>query len=266
MDRVLLAIDHRQFSTHLESALRKVGYKVELIQNEYSLSEKILSFNPEIVVVKGSTSKLSTYSVSKKIKDMSKFSGKVILVFEEGQLPATSQFENLKYDLVLEEPASALRIAIHILNFDPSGSNTMLEKLTKMSSEDISFRENEAKYLVQYGLTIDQDVYNIQNNKYKQPELQPVVKSSESRDEKKIFAQIQQELNQPEYNSLQKRKIEQYNQAIEKIDVDLSKGLPKRQTKNINKADQAQRAKDGHNEMELDSQRREFVEELFKKE
>ena len=53
MDRVLLVIEDIQYATHLEMTLRKVGFDIETISNEYNLPDKLLTFNPDYVIVKG---------------------------------------------------------------------------------------------------------------------------------------------------------------------------------------------------------------------
>ncbi len=256
MDRVLLVIDNRQFSSHLEYALRKVGYKTESLQSEHGMSEKVVSFNPDIILVKTGTgaSKASTFGIAKKINEMPKYNGKVMLVFESGKVPVPELLGEMKYDLILEEPASALKIALNILNLDPSNREVMFEKLMKMAFDDVTFRDTEETYLVQYGVTFEQEVFNIQSNKLKNEKLEDIPVS------------LAQELNDPEYLAIQRKKIETYNRIIEKIDVDLKQGLQKRQTKTISKGDRTAWGIDDTLDADLDLQRKEFVKELFKKE
>ena len=61
MDRVLLIIDDIQYSRHVEMTLRKVGFDVESLSNEFNLAETILTFNPDYVICRGNTNRLSVF-------------------------------------------------------------------------------------------------------------------------------------------------------------------------------------------------------------
>ena len=69
MDRVLLVFDDLQYSLHLEMTLRKVGFDTETITNEYNLSEKLLTFNPDYIIAKGNSQRVSSMQIGKKLKD-----------------------------------------------------------------------------------------------------------------------------------------------------------------------------------------------------
>ena len=85
MERILIAVDNNAYAGHLEMTLRKVGYDIENISTEYNLSEKLLSFNPDIIVAKGNSSRLSALNIGRKLKETIKFAGKVVLVMAGNQ-------------------------------------------------------------------------------------------------------------------------------------------------------------------------------------
>lgn len=62
MDRVLIACDQIQYANHLEMTLRKVGFEVETMTTEFNISEKLLTFNPDMIIVRGQSNKLSSLS------------------------------------------------------------------------------------------------------------------------------------------------------------------------------------------------------------
>lgn len=255
MDRVLIVIDNIQFSGHLENTLRKVGYITETSQSEYNLSDKLLSFNPDVVVVRGTSTRLSTSNVAKKLKEAHKFHGKVILVFSRANRPDEDQIQKLKSDVVLEEPASALKIAVNILNLEQIDKSVMKEKLYKMTVEDAAFRTEEQSYLVQYGRTVEQEVINV-----KAHEQEELVRNQLKQLNSKLKLEMQAKA------SSQRAKIESYNKQIDKIDMDLKKSLNKRKTKEENKENRKiWDISEPESVKDLDLERREFVNELFKK-
>ena len=76
MDRVLLVFDDLQYSGHLEMTLRKVGFDTETITNEYNLSEKLLTFNPDYIIVKGNSPRVSCFQIGRKLKETVRYQGR----------------------------------------------------------------------------------------------------------------------------------------------------------------------------------------------
>lgn len=256
MDRVLLVFDNIQFSAHLENALRKVGYETDALQSEYNLSEKVLTFNPDVIVARGTSARLITGNIGRKLKDALRFSGKAILIFSPGNVPEEAQLKKMKYDVLLEEPASALRIAFHILNLEQLDKSALRDKLLKMMVEDASFRNEEQGYLVQYGRTVEDEIISV-----RALERQEFT----SEDLKQLNVKLHQEM---QGNASRARaKIESYNQQIDNLNVDLKRSLSKKDTKEENKASRKNwDVSTSERVQELDVQRQEFVAELFKKE
>ncbi len=253
MDRVLLVIDNVQFSSHLENTLRKLGYVTDALQNEYNLTERVLSFNPDIIVARGTSHRLSTMNVGKRLKDNFKFMGQVILVFTPENAPDENQINTIKANVILQEPASALKIAISVLNLETVEKVGMREKLYKMVQEDAVFRNEEQSYLVQHGRSIDEELQTVRGSF-----------ESASDDLTAVRLKVQNELHG--YAVRQTAKIETYNQHIDKINMDLKKGLSKRKTKQENRANRKEWDIPASKEaQDLDQARKEFTTELFKK-
>ena len=84
MDRVLLIIDDIQYNRQVEMTLRKLGFEVESVNNEFNVNEPLLAFNPDYIVVRGNSSRLNVLNVGKKLAEASNHNnGKVILVFPD---------------------------------------------------------------------------------------------------------------------------------------------------------------------------------------
>ena len=253
MDRVLLVIDNVQFSAHLENTLRKLGYVTDALQNEYNLTERVLSFNPDIIVSRGTSNRLSTMNVGKRLKDNLKFIGKVLLVFTPENAPDKSQMNNIKSDLILLEPASALKIAMSVLNLEVVEKAGMRDKLYKMVQDDAAFRAEEQSYLIQHGRSLEDELQTVRG-----------AFNETTNDLGEIRLRVQNELSG--YAVKQTAKIETYNQHIDKINIDLKKGLSKRKTKQENKENRKDWDIPASKEaQDLDLARKEFTTELFKK-
>lgn len=253
MDRVLLVIDNVQFSAHLENTLRKLGYITDALQNEYNLTERVLAFNPDIIVVRGTSNRLSTMNVGKRLKDNLKFIGKVVLVFNPENTPDKTQMNNIKFDIILQEPTSAMKIAMSVLSLEAVEKPGMKDKLYKMVQDDAAFRSEEQSYLVQYGRSIEDELQTVHG-----------AFNENTNDLGEIRQRVQNELSA--YTVKQAAKIETYNQHIDKINVDLKKGLSKRKTKEENKANRKDWGIPASKEaQDLDLARKEFTTELFKK-
>ncbi|HRO68711.1 MAG TPA: hypothetical protein PL182_14150, partial [Pseudobdellovibrionaceae bacterium] len=84
MNKVLLAYEDYSEMLTIQSVLKKVGFDVLTTSSEFSLSEQVLSFNPEIIIGYGKGPKVSTLGVGRRLKDMPRWTGRVILIFPAG--------------------------------------------------------------------------------------------------------------------------------------------------------------------------------------
>lgn len=279
MDRVLLIIDDIQYAGHVESTLRKVGFDPETITSEYTIPEKLLTFNPDYLIAKGSSGRVSSLSIGKKLKENIKFNAKVILIFSEDSKPSPEDLIKLRMDLLLFEPLSALRLVAHLLTLTQMNKEAILDKLLRFAHTDPQFRTNEQQILKLTGATIDSEIQVIAGEKaevvseaaidenaimsFGQPNVQPVepVNPETFEVDPGYKKQLQNELEAAE-DELPLR-IDTYNRAIKDVDQDLKKGLNKRQTKAAVKQMYANTSKD---ELAvLDKERRAFAKALMKK-
>jgi hypothetical protein len=280
MDRVLLIIDDIQYSRHVEMTLRKVGFELETVNNEFGVNEAVLSFNPDYIVVRGSGTRLSTLGIGKKLKEShSKYVGKVILIFGEKYDLAPEDLIKLRMDLMLLEPLSTLRLAVHLFSFSGGDIEFIKDKLLKFAITDSQFRSYEQIILRNAGLTIDSEIQMV-SDMNQLPAVQvvksgsPAAQSQNEKPEEKPVYITQEEIKKihEELKALEHElplRIDTYNRLIKKVDQDLSKGLKKRQTKQVSsqlRKDLIKEQKtDIKSENELDEERISFTKALFKK-
>jgi DNA-binding response OmpR family regulator len=298
MDRVLLLIDDIQYAGHLETTLRKVGFDPETITNEYNLPDKLLAFNPDYIIAKGNSARVSSLSIGKKLKENQKFLGKVILIFTEATKPSPEELILLRMDLLLFEPMSALRLVADLLTLTQMDRETIMDKLLRFAHTDNQFRTNEQQILKSMGATIDSEIQIITGShkvdRAENPmdentflnfgsfEEVPAVSEKkkpstsakanledEEEDDEPIAPVITNAYKDKLKNELEAAgralpiRIEAYNQVIKEVDQDLRKGLKKRQTKVINK-----KIFEGSSAEDLktqDEERKNFVKALLKK-
>lgn len=291
MDRVLLIVDDIQYSRHIEMTLRKVGFEVEPLNNEYGLNDSLLTFNPDYVICRGQSSRLSAVSVSKKLRDQgAKFNGKVLLVFPQNYQIPNEDLLKMKVDLVLFEPLSTLRLAIQLFMFNQVDLEFIKDKLLKFAITDNQFRNYEQQLLRHAGTTIDSEIQIISglSSVAGVEELSPqsATRGAELPSEESSSLAFRQpesgegsrkELKDQLLNSSAelRMRIESYNRVIAKVDQDLKVGLKKRQTKRASNQQQKdlmenKKSATGSSEAEsaatdLDSARRAFATALFKK-
>ena len=295
MDRVLVISEDIQYVSHLEMTLRKVGFDVESITNEYNLQEKLLSYNPDYIVAKGEASRASAQNIGKKLKENSKFTGKIVLVFSENQQSSPEDFIKLRMDLLLFEPIGAMKLVSQLLTLTQFDKEAMFERLMKYALTDNQFRNNENQILKKLGQTVDSEMQLI-SSAWSRPAakvgVSEVVNESDVADFAKVKStsgdksgalhvlggedqsaqeafvvteeyknQLKNELTQ--INGELPLRIDSYNQVIKTINQDLKKGLSKRITKAANK----NMYKDVSEKdlTEQDEERKKFVKALMKK-
>jgi hypothetical protein len=287
MDRVLIAIDQIQFSSHLEMTLRKVGFDVETITTEFNLSEKLLTFNPDMIIARGQSTKLSAFNIGKKIKENLKYTGQIILIFGSDQKIAPNDLEKIKSDMLLFEPIGALKLTVSILNLDPVRKELMLDRLLRMAETDSSFRSQEQSYLVSHGQDLDREIINVQGkvsaknddeilisdeilNNFTNPGIKstnaPIIDFKNQQTVSKATQDQIREQLQFVTAELPLR-IDNYNHQIKKLDGDLKTGLNKRHTKSELKKHRAELMVDpGQKKLDsLDQEKQKFAKALFQK-
>lgn len=265
MDRVLIVSEEAVFASHVEKTLVEVGFEVALQNNETGMPQKILDFKPEIIVVKGDSAKLSSMRVGQTLKEVIKYTGKVILILNKNQNIDPNDINRVKMDYLLFEPVGAVKVVSHVLNLMTEHKEAIRGRLQKIAETDKEFRSQEEKFMVS-GKSLDQEMVHVTGKVAKTEVMHVKSKEAVGPEElQHIKKQIEKELNDNE--ALHHAKIEAYNKDIGNIDVDLKKGLKKRQTNERQKALRKELLVDpGQEKLDsLDQERRKFAMALVRK-
>jgi hypothetical protein len=147
MRKILLIYEDFNELTSLEASLKKGGFDVIGLSTEYSLSEKMLSFRPDIVIASGRGPKVSTISVGKKLKDMTKWPGKSILIFPTGFKPNPQDLIKARMDLILESPIALNRMIQILAKLMGLAEQNLMDKINKISvAESEASRVGNSNY------------------------------------------------------------------------------------------------------------------------
>lgn len=279
MDRVLLIIDDIQYAGHLENTLRKVGFDVETITNEFHMPQKLLSFNPDYIIVKGMGVRVTTDTVGKKLKESTKFLGKVILVFPQDRRASNpEELIKLRMDVLLFDPISALRLANSLLSLTQLDKDTIFDRLMRLALTDPQFRATESELLQGSGSTLESEIKLVTGRPAASSEnevsikeddilnfISPAGELSKKTPELDLSPEYKHAI-QDELNALGGKlslRIDTYNNAIKTIDQDLKSGHKKRQTRAVNVKLFSELPEE--NRVQLDEERKKFAKALVKK-
>lgn len=136
MSKILLVYDDFAELNATELSLKKSGFDVIGLTNEYTVKDQIVSFNPDILVGLGNSQRVGSLSVGKKLKEMNRWAGKSVLIFPKGyELPADDLIR-MRMDMLLESPISVIRLIQVICKLLKLDEKQVIEKLAKSFAKD----------------------------------------------------------------------------------------------------------------------------------
>jgi hypothetical protein len=105
MKKVLLGIDDYSELIFLEALLKKVGLNIEGVQNQVAIPEKILNFNPDLVILTAYGTRVNGVKLLSRIKKKNGYP-KVIILFHRSAPVAEKEIRNFPMDVLLESPVN----------------------------------------------------------------------------------------------------------------------------------------------------------------
>ena len=115
----------------VEGTLKKVGFDVIGLSSEYAIAEQVLAFNPDLVVGCGRGGKVNSLGVGKRLKEMSRWQGKSVLIFPANFKPNPQELIRIRVDMILEAPVPPLRLVQVIGKLLGHDEALLLERLNK---------------------------------------------------------------------------------------------------------------------------------------
>lgn len=136
MSKILLVYDDFAELNATELSLKKVTFDVIGLTNEYAIKDQIVAFNPDIVVGLGKSQRVSSFSIGKKLKEMTRWTGKSILLFpKDYQIPADDLIQ-MRMDILLETPLSVIRLIQIICKLLTLDEKIILDRLARSFAKD----------------------------------------------------------------------------------------------------------------------------------
>lgn len=129
-------IDDFNENRRLEAILRKVGFDVVGIITETSLSEQIVAFGPDVIVISGQSAKLSALSVAAKLKEHRTFQGQVILGFPSGVKITSHDLLKVRVDRILDAPFRPDALINNLAQLLKMDGPHLIEKLHKFHLDE----------------------------------------------------------------------------------------------------------------------------------
>lgn len=136
VSKILLVYEEYTEMMNVQSALIRGGFDVLGISTEYTLNENILSFNPDIVVALGRGGKVTTLGVGRRLREMTRWQGKAVLILPHGYKPNPQDFGKVRADMLLEAPVSLLRLVQVLAKMLGLDESLVLERLNKQNSSE----------------------------------------------------------------------------------------------------------------------------------
>lgn len=135
--KILLVYEEYSEMMVAQNTLLKVGYDVLGISTEYTVSENVLSFNPDVVVGCGKGGKVTTIGVGRRMREMARWQGKCILIFPAGFQPNPQDFAKIRGDILLESPIPGVRLLQVIAQLVGDDEAALMDRLAKQSALDL---------------------------------------------------------------------------------------------------------------------------------
>lgn len=136
MNKILLVYEDYADLMSVEATLKKVGFDVIGLSSEYAIAEQVLAFNPDLVVGSGRGGKVNSLGVGKRLKEMTRWPGKAILIFPANFKPNPQELIRIRVDMILEAPVPPLRLVQVIGKLLGHDEAVLLERLNKASHFD----------------------------------------------------------------------------------------------------------------------------------
>ena len=135
MKKILIIIEDYNENSRIQTVLMKIGFDVLSMANPAGLADKIIGFNPDVVVSSGSH-KFTSIGLGQKLKEISHLKAKSVIVLPFGVYPQTSDLMKIKMDVLMEAPIMPQKLIEVIANLTGIDPAPILEKLKKAQLSD----------------------------------------------------------------------------------------------------------------------------------
>lgn len=135
--RVLLVFDDYSEMMKTQAELMKVGFDLAGIVNEALLTDQLMNFNPALIIVAGQGGKVSAIHVCQRLKENSRYQGKVLVLLPSTQKPQPQDLVKMRMDAVLEYPAPLSKLLVQIGKLMGVDGEALIDKYSKAHHLDL---------------------------------------------------------------------------------------------------------------------------------
>lgn len=166
MVKVLLIFEDFNQLTLAEVCLKKVGFDVLGVTNDTGLSDKLLGFPADVIVVAGKGQRVNSITIGQKLKEQIRFSGKVVLGIPNGLTPTPAELLKVKMDSAAEMPIHPEKLIRVISKVSKLNADLFVEKYVKLTSSD---KDLSAKIQALFGILTHQEKFQIKKDLINDP-------------------------------------------------------------------------------------------------
>lgn len=130
--KLLLVYDDYSEMIRTQTELMKIGFDIVGVVNEVLMSERLLIFNPDLVLASGRGGKVSAISVAQKLKENPRFHGKSVLLLPNSQRPTMDELQRIRMDALVEAPAAVHKIISVLARILDLDADQLIEKYRKV--------------------------------------------------------------------------------------------------------------------------------------
>jgi DNA-binding response OmpR family regulator len=131
MLRILLVYEDTTELNFTQTFLKKIGLDCMPMSSEVGLSEKLLSFRPEVVVVSGRGSKVNAKDLVVKIRQKYRYIGRVIWLGAGESKPTPVEMDALNLDDFLVSPVTPIQLIEAFAKAGGIDGAALIEKLQR---------------------------------------------------------------------------------------------------------------------------------------
>lgn len=158
--RVLLVFDDYAEMMKTQAELMKVGFDLAGIVNEALLTDQLMNFNPALIITAGQGGKVSAIHVCQRLKENTRYQGKVLVLLPATQKPAPQELVKMRMDAVLEYPAPLSKLLVQIGKLMGVDGEALIDKYSKahhidLKTERAMIEKKTREDRVLAGLTVD---------------------------------------------------------------------------------------------------------------
>lgn len=246
MLRVLLVIEDYNELVYLQALLMKLGFDIDGVQSHKKTGEKILEFNPQVIISSHGGPRVDGCDVASQVKKRNGLPKVFILRHGNASFKLTAELKSAGIDLILDSPVNPKQLLIALAtagDIDIDQLTTKYEKIKQTLTKESNARASNGSAATSESSDSDSESQGVKDG----------ISASEP--------EFSHHLLKSKNGQSDEERKKRYQQFIKKVNIDPAKSL---QSDDVLSATQKIRSQKHTTELEdLDRIKRQFVKSLF---